>query len=173
MIDKQSPLWTYVSAGQRGLIEEGFFLLEDTKLQPNSLLTDYSYLVFPFAKAYEGFLKQFFLDLDLINDHQYQSTHFRIGKVLNPNLRLHLGKNSVYAKLVKLSNDIEIADELWGAWKQGRNLLFHYFPHNLRAITIDEAEMLINQIVQAMNHALETSKLTERKFPTAGVYIPA
>ena len=172
MIDKQSPLWNYISTGQKGLLEEGFFLLEDTKQHPNKL-TDYSYIVFPFAKAYEGFLKQFFLDLGFINDHQYQSTHFRIGKVLNPNLRMHLGKNSVYIKLVKLRNDIDLADELWSAWKQGRNLLFHYFPHNLRAITLEEAETLINQIVLAMEHALEISRLKERNFPTAGVYIPA
>lgn len=155
MLDKSSFLWSYLSPGQKGLLEEGHFLLEDTKVHRLSEINDYSYLVFPFAKAYEGFLKQFFLDLGLINKFQYQSDHFRIGKALNPNLVKQLGARSVYSGLEKLTGSDDLARELWQAWKKGRNLIFHYFPHNLRAITIEEAEGLIKDIVFAMEHAVK------------------
>lgn len=160
MFDRSSFLWQYLSPGQKGLIEEGQFLLEDTKAHPKERITDYSYLVFPFAKAYEGFLKQFFLDLGLINKYQYESDHFRIGKVLNPNLVKQLGKNSLYLGLGVRCGGSELPDELWRAWKRGRNLLFHYFPHNLRAITLIEAEELIQEILHAMEDAINKCRPT-------------
>lgn len=154
MVNKQSFFWQYLSAGQKGLIEEGYILLDETKEHLSTKLTDYSYLVFPFAKAYEGFLKKLFLDLGFIDQYQYEGDHYRIGKVLNPNLRHALGPHSIYEKLLHYCGDTTLADELWDAWKQGRNLLFHYFPHNLRAITLEEAEELINEIIQVMQKAL-------------------
>ncbi len=159
MIDKNSQFWKYLSDGQKGLVTEGFFLVEDTKAHPDTRLTDYSYLVFPFAKAYEGFLKQLFLDKAFINEHQYQSTHLRIGKILNPNLRHHLGKGSVYNKIVDYCRDYALADEMWDTWKEGRNLLFHYFPHNLKAVTLEEAEQLVNRIVQTMEKSLKMGRV--------------
>lgn len=168
ILDTSSRLWQYFSAGQKGLIQEGLFLFNDTKEHANAHITDYSYLVFPFAKAYEGFLKQLFLDLGLINKYQYESTHFRIGKTLNPNLSKHLGKNSVYQLLVVRLGSHELPDQLWAAWKNGRNLLFHYFPHNLRAITVSEAELLIQEIMTAMECAIQLNTGTaSHDYPSA------
>lgn len=153
-IDKNSFLWEYLSTGQRGLIEEGLFLLEDMKHESTRTFSDYSFVVFPFAKAYEGFLKQLFVDMGFITEKQYGSTHFRIGKVLNPNLRQHLGKASAYNRLVQYCHGYDLADTLWYIWKDARNMIFHYFPHNFQAITLEEAEGLIARILLGMESAV-------------------
>ena len=103
--DKHSKLWQYFSSGQKSLIEEGLYLLKDVKMHPNVRVTDYSYLVFPFAKAYEGFLKQLFLDLRFISQKEYNSDHFRIGKALNPSLEKRLRYLSIFDKLVSYCKD--------------------------------------------------------------------
>jgi|SRR3989344_496334 len=158
MLDKNSQLWSYLSEGQRSLITEGEYLFEDARLKlPIHPLTDYSYVVFPFAKAYEGFLKQFFLDLKFIKLWQYESDHFRIGKVLSPFLQKRLKKNSVYGQLIDRFGDSTLADALWNGWKQGRNTIFHYFPHNLHAVTFPQAEHIIEELLRVMEQAIQTS----------------
>ena len=138
-IDKTSFFWNYLSEGQRGLIEEGLYLLEDVKNHPDVRITDYSYLVFPFAKAYEGFLKKLFLDIGFIPQHVYEGDHFRIGRALNPHLEKKLRHESVYDRISSHTGNTQLADKLWSIWKKGRNLVFHYFPHNLRALTLTDA----------------------------------
>lgn len=157
MIDKTTQLWKYLSEGQRGLIEESHFLVEDIKMHPDARLTDYSYLVFPIAKAYEGFLKQLFLDRGYINREQYESTHLRLGKVLSPYLQSQLGNRSVYFQIRK-NCGIKMADNIWDMWKRGRNVLFHYFPHNLKAISLQEAEDLIYDLSKVMEKVLYECK---------------
>ena len=137
---------------QEQLIQDGQQLLKWVKAQPPDGFSDYSFLVAPFAKAYEGFLKRLFLHLGLINKKQYNSDHFRVGKVLNPALRQK--KWSVYRKLEDLGEKGQrIADHLWQAWKTGRNLIFHYFPHNLNRLTLSQAEERINTILAAIQEA--------------------
>ena len=155
MLEKNSKLWNYLSEGQRGLIEEGLIILEQAKVQGDKL-NDYSYVVFPFAKAYEGFLKQWFFDKGFIEQWQYASDHFRVGKVLCPLIATKLGDNSIYNKIkVYCENDPKLADRLWKAWRKGRNLVFHYFPHNLKALKLKEAEELIIEIIHVMNEAID------------------
>ena len=157
--DKNSAFWQYLSAGQKGLIEEGLYILGLTKDHPDTNIADYSYLVFPFAKAYEGFLKQLFLDLEFISKAEYESDRFRIGKALNPYLEKRLQQYSIYNKVVYLLGNHELADELWRVWKTGRNLIFHYFPHNLKALSLKEAESVISDILNVMQRAVIECKV--------------
>ncbi len=141
-------------------MRQGFYLLEDIKSHvPVHPITDYSYLVFPIAKAYEGFLKKLFLDLKFINHHEYADDHFRIGRMLSPHLVKLLKHQSVYTKMVEHFGDPDLADDLWRVWKQGRNLVFHYFPHNVRALSLEEAENLTQDIVKVMEKAVARSHL--------------
>lgn len=153
-IDKTSFFWKYLSDGQKGLVEEGLFLLEDTKSHPDARITDYSYLVFPFAKAYEGFLKKLFLDLKFISQYEYESNHFRIGRALNPFLETRLRFESVYDKLVNRCNNRILPDEMWNIWKQGRNLVFHYFPQNKLKVSLDKAEKIIAEFMEVMEKSV-------------------
>lgn len=155
MIDRNSYLWNYLSLGQKGLIETGEFLLKDAK-EHDKPLSDFSYIVFPFAKAYEGFLKQLFLDMKFIDKHQYESDHFRIGKALNPNFAQERPDESVYLKISNYRGNEDLAKTLWDTWKYARNLLFHYFPHNLKAVLLTEAESDTTMIINAMEKALSS-----------------
>ncbi len=152
-LNQGSILWSYLSSGQRELVIDGALLVEDREKHPDQRLSDYSYLVFPYAKLYEGFLKQLFLDLKIIREQEYLGEHFRVGKVLSPNLAHLLKAKSAYGQLAKTYGQ-EVADKLWFAWKQGRNMVFHYFPHNLRRLSYDDAEVVIMEIVAAMEYAV-------------------
>lgn len=143
-------LWNYLSSPQKDLIKEGEFLIKAIIEESKSQFTDYSFLVFPFAKAYEGFLKKIFLEVGFISDADYISSHFRIGKVLSPNLARKLGDASIYKKIEDLRGK-KIADMAWDTWKRGRNEVFHYFPHNIRSLDFQEARNIINDIVRTMH----------------------
>ena len=113
---------------------------------------DYSFLVFPFAKAYEGFLKQLFKDAGLISHLDYISDHLRLGKLMSPNLIGRLGDKSLYKK-IKERAGVDLAEKIWTVWKVGRNQIFHYFPHNLKAISFIEADKIVGEILRMMEEA--------------------
>jgi hypothetical protein len=149
MIQHGTPLWSYLTSQEQALADDGAFLVEDSLRHQDTTPTDFSYLVFPFAKLYEGFLKDAFLDLHIITDRDYRSNHFRIGKALSPNLIRRLGGKSAYGILKHQYGD-DVPNELWHAWKEGRNLTFHYFPGNFRMLSREQALNTIDLIVRAM-----------------------
>lgn len=140
----------YVSGHQEELIIDVEIILK--RLQIKDPISDFSFLVSPIAKAYEGFLKDFFLKIGIISDEEYESDRFRVGKTLNPSLRYK--RFSVYQKLSDFhEKGEELAETLWDAWKFGRNEIFHYFPNNYKSLSQNEAEdrigLLLRAIIQA------------------------
>lgn len=145
-----SQAQNYLSGHQKELVADVEIILK--RLQIQDPISDFSFLVSPIAKAYEGFLKDFFLELGVINDYDYESDHFRVGKTLNPSLRYK--RFSVYQKLADYDEKgEELAETLWDAWKFGRNEIFHYFPSNYKNLSQNEAEdrigLLLRAIIQA------------------------
>lgn len=135
------------------LSQDQIELLKDTQTVMERLeqdhISDYSFLVAPIAKAYEGYLKDFFLKIKIIDKKQYHSDHFRVGKTLNPSLRYK--KFSIYQKLTNISEKgEELAEILWSAWKHGRNQIFHYFPGQLEKLTRTDAQDRINTVLKAI-----------------------
>ncbi len=118
---------------------------------------DYSFVVFPFAKAFEGFLKQLFKDIKFISHLDYISDHLRLGKLMSPNLEPKLGDRSLY-KQMREAVSKEFAERVWNAWKLGRNQIFHYYPHNTKAISYQEAETIIGQMIETMEEAYDKLK---------------
>lgn len=155
-ISVSPQLWQYISPTQQDLLDQGDHLLAHAKesvAQNHFMFKDYSFVVFPFAKAYEGFLKQLFLDAQFIEKGEYNSDHFRVGKALTPFLVKRLRNRSVYKKICD-SISCEFADKLWDTWKRGRNLVFHYYPHNIKSLTLEEAEEISLLIVRTMEEAV-------------------
>ncbi len=152
LINKESKFWLYLSQGQKDLISEGLYLMDDIIRDQAYQFKDYSFLVFPFAKAYEGFLKQIFRDKDLISRLDYISDHLRLGKLMSPNLIGKLGDKSLYKKIQERYSQ-ELADKVWNVWKSGRNQIFHYFPHNFKAISFNESRELSLKILKTMEEA--------------------
>jgi hypothetical protein len=155
---EKKPVWQYFSREQKDLIEEGLYLKDDIVRDNAFQFKDYSFLIFPFAKAYEGFLKQLFKDVKFISHLDYISDHLRLGKLLSPHLITKLGDRSLYLKIINAGGE-PLARRIWQAWKIGRNEVFHYFPHNLRAVAYPDAEKIITEILLTMDEAFNQLKL--------------
>ncbi len=120
---------------------------------------DFSFVVFPAAKAYEGFLKKLFLELNFITEDDYYGKHFRIGKALNPSLSKEIMREGVYDKIVKYCGGKELADILWETWKESRNLIFHWFPNEKNTITLREAGDRLAMITHAIDQSFKECKI--------------
>lgn len=157
--------WGYLEEDLQELLKESFLLLEileglGADLPAGSKkFHDYAFVVFPAAKAYEGFLKKLFLDLKFISPEDYYGKHFRIGKALNPSLSKELMREGVYDKVVKYCGGKDLADKLWETWKQSRNLIFHWFPNETNAITLSQARERINLVITAIDQAFKECRI--------------
>lgn len=148
----------FLSAQLRELFDDGERLVSAI----DNGYKDYSFMVFPFAKGYEGFLKDLFLKIGAIGEQQYHSDHWRVGKALNPQLekdRWHM--DSVYDRLAQYCGGTSLPETLWSAWKRGRNQVFHYFPQNYKTLSRLEAMEIIGQIKAAMELAIAECKANQ------------
>lgn len=142
----------FLTPNQQNLLTDVENILK--KISSDDNIHDYSFFVAPIAKAYEGFLKDFFLKIGIISEDDYESEHFRVGKTLNPSLRYK--RFSVFQKLSDIhENGEELAENLWNAWKFGRNEIFHYFPNISQNLSRNEAEDRIDLLLKAMIKAGE------------------
>ena len=121
--------------------------------------SDYSFIVFPASKAYEGFLKKLFLDLGFISEQDYYGKRFRIGRALNPELTGKLRKTSVYTKLIGYCNGEDVPSALWSTWKAARNTLFHWFPDDRNIIDYEEAGECLKMVFGAIDLVYGECKL--------------
>lgn len=134
------------------LLDESFLLLELFEKESRKF-KDYSFIVFPAAKAYEGFLKKLFLDNGFITEDDYYGKRFRIGKALNPYLEKEIREESVYDKIVTHCGGKVLADFFWETWRQCRNTVFHWFPNEKNIVTLPEAGQKLEMIVKAIDEA--------------------
>ena len=123
-MSEREAWWEFLSQGQRDLVEESYQLLEWVK-ETREKFHDYSFAVFPMAKAYEGMLKLWFFKLGLISQKTYEGDRFRVGKALNPDLPGRMrGKWWMYGPVKEKCGE-GTAIKLWEAWRECRNKLFH------------------------------------------------
>ncbi len=121
----------------------------------HSFFTDYSFVVFPMAKAYEGFLKQYFYDLHLISLVLFKDKKFRIGRALNPDINpARRDHDWVYGQLQEICGEATSRD-LWNTWLLCRNQVFHYFPDNEKRLTLGEAGQYLEKLAAAMEAAAQ------------------
>jgi len=165
--------WNYVHEDIRELILQSILLTKTAEKWEKDITSrikydsfnrhkfhDYSFIVFPAAKAYEGFLKKVFLDLGFITEEDYFGKHFRIGKALNPSLEKRLRiSEGVYDKVVKYCSGEALAKTLWSTWKDCRNLLFHWFPNERNAISLEEARGCVDKVIFAMDQMMTECNL--------------
>lgn len=162
VIDRETALWNYLTPELQGLIDDGEELIDHAIKHGEKASSDFSYLVFSFAKAYEGYIKKLFLDMSIIREDEYFGDDIRIGRILNPNyMKEH---DNIFSKFCgKSTNGKELARELWEVWRKGRNQVFHYFPHNFRRIDYDEALEIIDAIVTAMYNGVVVCDVANSK----------
>ncbi|MCJ7805792.1 hypothetical protein MUP46_04105 [Patescibacteria group bacterium] len=149
--------WNYLGEDLQKLLNEAVLLSETYYGKED--FHDYAFVVFPAAKAYEGFLKKLFLDLEFITPQDYYGKHFRIGKALNPSLEKSFRSESVYDKLVAFTGTNMLADTLWDTWKNCRNLVFHWFPNEKNALSVTEAKERVDMVIKAIGLAYKECKM--------------
>lgn len=160
---EERPWWNYVERDLRELLYESEILVENVAKWKHKF-HDYAFVVFPAAKAYEGFLKKMFLDLQFISEEDYYGKRFRIGRALNPALEPRFRENeSVYDKLVDFCHGEELPDALWNMWRRGRNMSFHWFPDEKNVISFAEAREIVHQIFDTMDLAFIGCKIEEKE----------
>jgi hypothetical protein len=156
----------YLDVYQQKLVLVSLSLMK--KRDELSGLEDYSFMVFPMAKAYEGFLKKVFFDLRLIDKETYEGRRFRIGRALNPDIRPdQRDEDWLYDNVAnKFGN--ETARQLWNTWLRCRNRVFHYFANEQQFLSFDEALariLMMKQAIQIVAKQLdidEASKTVQR-----------
>jgi len=154
----QKPWWGYIEDDIKELLREAQLLYNKASVWEEKF-HDYAFIVFPAAKAYEGFLKKLFLDLGFISEDDFYGKRFRIGKALNPSLEANLRRESVYDRLVGFCGGPSLADKLWETWKYSRNLVFHWFPKEKNAITLPEAKDRLGMVIDSLDAAFKECKI--------------
>lgn len=156
----QKIWWHYLDEDLRELLNESVLLLTIFENETSGVTAqikrsfhDYSFVIFPSAKAYEGFLKKIFFDLQFISHDDYYGSRFRIGRALNPSLEEKYAYDSVYRKIVDYTQGKKLADQLWVTWKNCRNLVFHWFPDEKKVISLEEANLRVKDIIDAIEEA--------------------
>lgn len=149
------------------LIQADFLLDREKKFSTNKHIVDYGFLVYPAAKAYEGFLKSFFYRHGLIDSNMYQSENFRIGKAINPDLPDKYREDGwIYDDLARLFGD-DIPARMWATWRKCRNHVFHFKPDKLRLYTLVEAQIKIELIFSTIALTIERQQSLHRARHTA------
>ena len=149
---KNRPWWNYLEEDLQDLLTQSILLSEKASLWEQKF-HDYSFVVFPAAKAYEGFLKKAFLDSQLITKKDFFGKRFRIGKALNPNLPpKYQNKSWIYDDLTKFCKGEDLPKNLWRTWKLSRNLVFHWFPKEKRALSLPEAQERVGYVVDSIDN---------------------
>lgn len=155
MQDFSSQAWyLYLTDWQKKLVETSLQLLDrELNSEQENHFADYSFIVFPMAKAYEGFLKKYFYDFNLIDEHTFRGKKFRIGRALNPDISTnHRDEHWIFDDVEQLCGTA-LAREMWDTWIECRNRIFHYFADEKDKATLAEAEQKIEKMAQAMTDA--------------------
>lgn len=157
---RQTPWYSFLNQSMKALVDQSYQLLYDEQAHKKPRFKDYSFLVFPIARAYEGFLKKFFDEAELISRDELMDPHFRIGRSLNPDLPDKLrDKSWLYDNILEMStqcNQPDLAMEMWQIWRKGRNQIFHYyFASDTHVLDLNEAREVIEEFSEVMSQVIK------------------
>ncbi len=148
-----SAWFEYLEDSQKELVLLSRELLKREQTTKTAF-SDYGFVVFPMSKAYEGFLKQYFYDLALIDTPTFEGRRFRIGRALNPDIRRSQRDEFwLYDDLEHLCG-AALAHELWETWLECRNRVFHFFPVGEQVVTLERAEHMVDRLSSAFSAAV-------------------
>lgn len=153
----------YMEQGQKDLVRVAEALLRREIEEEKKTFYDYSFVVFPMAKAYEGFIKKYVYELGLITKGDYVGEHFRIGKSLNPDLPEKYRRDDwVVGSLNELCGEVKegqwagrrLTEVMWEQWRESRNMLFHYFPDRVHFVDLNGAQERLRCLAEVMEAAM-------------------
>ncbi len=150
---EQFNWFSQLESSQQELLKMAYILYEREGKASSVELYDYSFVVFPVAKAYEGFLKQYLFELQLIDQRTFEGKRFRIGRALNPDIRENQQDEFWLYDDLELMCGKQVAHVLWQSWLQGRNRVVHFFPLEKHKISLSEAKERIEMMIETMDMA--------------------
>lgn len=157
----QESWFSYLSEMQQELALLSIHLYE-RELELRSNLVDYSFILFSLSKTYEGFLKKYLYEMNVIDKKVYEGRRFRIGRALNPDIsHKHRDDYWLYDDVAKRCGE-DVARELWDAWLECRNQVFHFFPKDGVTLRLDQVEQRMQQLFQAMRTAVACRRKNQR-----------
>jgi hypothetical protein len=159
-VDQNSNWYSFLSPWQRDLVDTSVALSQRHDYLAD--LDDFSFIVFPMAKAYEGFLKKVLLDLNLISPKVYESKKFRIGRSLNPDIRQNQRDQYWLYDDLKERSNADVIRQAWDAWLKCRNRVFHFFPNGIQKLSWEEAESRLKMMEEAMENLVVSTKLNQK-----------
>ena len=156
-----STWFLYLDDKQKNLVRQAL-TLHDREVELNSNLEDYSFLVFGMSKAYEGFLKKFLRDVNIISDKVYEGRRFRIGRALNPDVHTdQRDRYWLYDDVTHMCGE-PIARQMWETWLECRNQVFHFFPKEVNSLTLPQAQEYLLKLIDTMQQAVECKMSLDR-----------
>lgn len=114
-----------------------------------SNLSDYSHLVLPIAKTYEGVLKKILIKKKLLKEEDLiNNPSINVGGYFNP-----VGNKSIF----NLLRDKVIPHVIYATYQECRNQILHYDPYRDNRIkSIEDAKFYQRRILDAIDKAYET-----------------
>ena len=157
-----TQLWfLHTPPEQQELIRVSLYLYQ-RESESKVVLSDYSFIVYPMAKAYEGFLKQYLYDLQLINQSTFEGKRFRIGRALNPDVHFNQRDEFWLYDDLERQCGAEFAKKIWVTWLECRNQIFHFFPRQYKPLSLTDAaeklELLASSMADAYHCQLDNLK---------------
>ncbi len=123
----------------------------------NVLLSDFSVMVFPSAKAFEGYIKKLLLTIGLITEKEIKEDPYKsiIGKILNG--------EEIKKKLLDKKRGRSIPKLLAVQWELCRNIILHYDLDQPEIIKKEEALKKIDDIYEAIKKSCRAFISTPNK----------
>jgi hypothetical protein len=130
-------------------------LLYEREERMQTAYESYSFVVFPMAKAYEGFIKLYLKRSGILHRNDYIDVKFRIGRALNPDIsERHKNEWWLYDDLERACGK-DTARALWNAWIECRNHVFHFYFDEEIEMPLAEAKKKLTQMSIAMAKAMQ------------------
>ncbi len=143
---------------QQQLIELGIQLHRrelDDQQQNKRQLIDYSFLLFPLSKAYEGFLKSYLKNQQLLPHSVYQGRRFRIGRALNPDISTkYRDEYWLYDEVERIIGQ-ELSRQMWNTWLECRNQIFHYFPKHTLFLNLNQTTQKMELVLRTIQNMIK------------------
>ncbi len=131
-----------------------FELFEIDSLRTNdSYVSDYSFLLLPIAKSYEGILKRVLVEKGVISESKLlENPSVNVGAYLNP-----VGNEKIFNLLKDKARDKAIPHVIYSTYQECRNQILHYDQYRDNRITsFEDAKFYRRRILDAIDKAYQT-----------------
>ncbi len=123
--------------------------------ESTTYISDYSYIVFPMAKAYEGILKKVLVEAQLVKEEDIQyDPNVPINNYFNP-----VSNTTIFNLLADKVRDKSIPHTIYATYQECRNQILHYDSYRDNRLTsLNEVEFYLMRLDDAAQKAVDTFK---------------